>query len=321
MNKTKAIAMGTVGLVGLVLGGSPAYALDCRNIELISAWGAGGGTDTFLRQIAEPLSDILETPVKVINIEGAMGEVARQELVSRPADGCSLVSIDPDTLTTEIQGQTEISIIEDMIPVFRGHVDIGLLHAKGDGEIKSWEDLVAWAKEHPGELNMGGTGAVGADRTAIETTLAEAGVIEFNYIPYDSAGAMHADLLGGRLHGMYDEMSSVGAMVEAGQIEPLIVINDKRLEVLPEVPAAGELGYEVAPSNWRGLAAKAGTPGDVMTDLSNALLEASEAESYKEYESSRLLDLKADGKLGTEAFQEVIAEEYKTKQETLAKQQ
>jgi tripartite-type tricarboxylate transporter receptor subunit TctC len=315
--KRAAILKSALVINALMWAAQPASALDCRNVELISAWGVGGGTDTFLRTLAEPLSQELGVPVKVINIEGAMGEVARQELMSRPADGCSLVSVDPDVLTTELEGQTEVSLITDLKPVFRGHVDIGIIHGKA-GDFDSWDALIKWASENPAKLNAGGTGAAGLDRTAIEITLREAGVEEFNYVPYNKAAEMHADLLGGRLHAMYDELSSVGGMVEAGQITPLIVINDKRLDVLPDTPAAGELGYVVAPSNWRGLAVQAEVADEIVAELSAVLMKATEAPSYREYESKRLLDLKADGKLGADDFKKAVAEEYELKKQKLS---
>jgi putative tricarboxylic transport membrane protein len=313
MRTTKALK--SAAIVGaLIWAAQPASALDCRNVELISAWGAGGGTDTFLRMVAEPLSEELGIPVKVINIEGSMGEVARRELMSRPADGCSLVSVDPDVLTTEIEGQTEISLITHLTPVFRGHVDIGIIHGKA-GEFDSWDELVTWAKENSGNLNAGGTGAVGLDRTALEITLSEAGVEDFNYVPYNAAGEMHADLLGGRLHAMYEELGPIGGMVEAGQVKPLIVINDKRLDVLPDTPAAGELGYTIAPSNWRGIAVQAEVPDEIVQQLSAALMKATEDPKYREYERQRLLDLKPDGKLGADDFKRAVIEEYELKKQ------
>lgn len=318
--KTKMVltlgALATAASLGIA---GQASALDCRNLELISAWGAGGGTDTFLRKIAEPLSTELGFPVKVLNVEGSMGEVARQELVSRPADGCTLVSVDPDTITTAVEGTTEIDLQEELTPVFRGHVDIGFIHGR-EGEFASWDELVKWANENPGQLKIGGTGAVGADRTAIETTLEGAGITDFVYVPYNSAGEMHADLLGGRLHGMYDEMGSVMAMVEGEKIEPLIVINEDRINNFPDVPAAGELGYEVAPSNWRGLAAHADTPPETVQELSDALMAASKDEEYASYEHERLLDLKTDGKLGAADFAEAVAQETGMKKEAQAQQ-
>lgn len=309
MSKASAAAIAVAASLGMA---GQARALDCQNLELISAWGAGGGTDTFLRKIAEPLGKELGIPVKVLNIEGSMGEVARQQLVSRPADGCTLVSVDPDTITTAVEGTTEIDLEEELVPVFRGHVDIGFIHGR-EGEFASWDGLVTWANENPGKLKVGGTGAVGSDRTAIETTLEGAGIADFIYVPYNSAGEMHADLLGGRLHGMYDEMGSVMAMVEGGKIAPLIVINETPIENFPDVPAAGELGYAVAPSNWRGLAAHADTPPETVQELSDALMAASKDEGYAAYERERLLDLKADGKVGAEGFAEAVRKETELK--------
>jgi hypothetical protein len=61
------------------------------------------------------------------------------------------------------------------------------------------------------------------------------------------------------------------------------------------------------------VAAKADTPKDIVGELSAAFLKAAEAPSYKEYEHGKLLDLKADGKLGSEDFRAVIAQEYELK--------
>ena len=91
---------------------------------------------------------------------------------------------------------------------------------------------------------------------------------------------------------------------------PLIVVNDARLATLPGVPAAGELGYRLSPSVWRGIAVKAGTPPEVVAELSAAMMKASESESYKKYESERFLDLVKNGKLGHQAFKQLVAKEY-----------
>lgn len=305
-----AFALVTATAIGMA---GQARALDCQNIEMISAWGAGGGTDTFLRMIAKPFGDELGIPVKVLNIEGSMGEIARQELLSRPADGCALVSVDPDVITTTIEGTTEIDLIDDLAPVFRGHVDIGFIHGL-KGEFASWDDLVAWGLENPGKLRLGGTGAVGSDRVSIEMALKDAGIDDFIYVPYNTAGEMHADLLGARLHGMYDEMGSVVSLVEGDRIEPLLLIDDSRIEQFPDVPAAGELGYQPAPSNWRGLAAHGDTPAELVQELSDALMAASEDETYAAYERERFLDLKADGKIGAADFVEAIRLETEMKQ-------
>lgn len=317
ISRTFVVALGS--LLGVTISSVSAHALDCRNLEAIVVWGAGGGTDVFMRELATPLSNVLGIPVKVLNITGAAGENGRQELVGRPADGCTVINVEPDTMTTEILGQTKLSLMKDLVPVFRAHVDIGVLHSRA-GEFENWDELVAWAKANPGELNMGGVGTVGSDRGGIEITLKAAGVEDFNYIPYDSTSTMFADLLGGRLHGMYDEMGSVGGMVDAGQITPLIVISEERLALLPEVPAAGELGYPIAMSNWRGLAVKADTPPETIAELSAAMMEASMTDEYRAYESERALDLVENGRLDHKAFKELVEKEYADMKERLAPQ-
>jgi len=298
-------------LIGLLLTAltTPAHALDCDRMELISGWGAGGGTDRFLRNLAPALSEVVGVPIKVLNITGAMADIARQETMSRPADGCTLVAVTNDAVTADVEGIAQVSIVTDLVPLHRAHMDVGLIHVRPDGPFASWQELVEWAKANPGKLNMGGTG-VGFDELANSTPLNSAGVADYNYIPYDAAGTMHADLMGGRLHGMMDEISVIKGMIDAGQIKPVLVLAHERLEVLPDVPSAGELGLEVPASLWRGAAVKMGTPLEIIEELSEKLMEAAAKPSYAQFEADQMLDVAPGGKIAWRPFTKAVAIEY-----------
>jgi len=314
-NATAALAV--AGLLGAA-DGARAADYPCDSVEWIVGWGAGGGSDTFARSIAPGVSDALGVPVQVINMPGASSIVAMQEVLAREADGCTLFSVTPDQITNELTGLTELSW-QELTPVYRAHVDVGMLHAAADGELDSWDGVVEWAKANPGELLLGGTGAASFDEIVTDILMGSVG-LDYRYIPYESASDMHADLLGGRLHVIYDEVSVMAPMIEAEQVHPLLVIAEERLERYPDVPAAGELGYQVPPSLWRGVAVKEGTSDEVVAMLEAAFRQAAGTEKYQAFEEERLLNL-YPGELGAEAFAELFAREHEMYGEVIEESQ
>lgn len=305
------IASGGLLFLGLVVGfDATAQDFKCRNVEMVVGWGAGGGTDRYMRVVAMHLQEVIGVPVKVINMTGAMSEIAYREVLSRPADGCTLTNMNNEIVMRDASRESDISVFTNIHPIHRGHVDIGMIHAKGGGRFKTWDEMIAWAKANPGKLKMGGTGAGGLDEASVRVPLASVGITDFVYVPYDSGGEMHADLLGGRLDAMYEEVSVIKPMVDAGQVLPLIVLGEKRVALLPNVPAAGELGIDVAPGTYRGVAVKRGTPLEIVDMLSDKLMEASNKPAFKKWESERLLDLVPGGKLAWKEWSREIALEY-----------
>ena len=302
----------TVLLAGLAILGwaMPASAGEypCKSVEWIVGWGAGGGSDRFARSIAPGVSENLGVPVKVINMKGASSILAQQETINRPADGCTIFSITPDQITNELTGLTDLSTLGTLTPVMRAHVDIGMLHAKKGGKFASWKAVVDYAKNNDGKLLIGGTGAASFDEIVANVVMQSADAT-FRYIPYESASDMHADLLGGRLDVIYDEVSVMTGMIDAGQVDPLITLAPKRLSKYPDVPSAQELGYQVPPSLWRGASVKKGTPKEIVSMLEAAYMKAANTDAYKEFEKGRSLDL-FPGRLGSDDFAKVIADEY-----------
>jgi len=310
MSRIKYALVGAVALGSWLVAVAPvahaAGKLDCRNIEYIVGWGAGGGSDTFARSIVPSAGDNLGIPIKVINMPGASSIKAMQEVLSRPADGCTLFGITTDQITNEATGLTKLSY-RDLTPIIRAHVDVGMFHAKAGGPIKSWNDVVAYAKANPGKLLVGGTGAASFDEI-VSTILLDGAGLKFRYIPYESASDMHADLLGGRLQIMYDEVSVMSPMIKAGQVKPVLVFAEKRLAQFPDVPAAGEEGYPVPPAIWRGVAVKKGVPAGVVKTLETAFLKAAKSPKYQEFVKARKLDL-FPGLLGSKEFLPVLKRE------------
>lgn len=277
-----------------------------RNIEFIVGWGAGGGTDLFARTIAKPLEKILGTNINVVNMPGASSAEAMSYIQEQPADGYTLFAVTSDIITNYALNRSPYGP-EDIIPILRAHVDVGMLHVAKESQFKTWEDLVAYCKEHPNEISVGGVGAASFDEIVVNIIFNNAGV-KINFVPFEEAGQMHASLLGGHIDVMYEEPGPAISLIENGDVRPLITTAEERLEKFPDVPSVTEFDYPVPPAIWRGVVVKKGTPPEIVETLEAAFKKAHESEEYKAYEKQRMLNL-LPGYLGSKDFYEVMNRE------------
>lgn len=278
-----------------------------RTIQYIVGWGAGGGSDVFGRVITIPVKNKLGVPVIVVNMPGASSATATNYVMDQPADGYTVFGITSDIMSNIFLDRTKYTQ-KDLTPIIRAHVDIGMIQIGPHSPFKTWEALVKHAKENPGKQTWGGTGAGSYDEVAT-AVLRNAAGINVKYVPFESASEMHAALLGGHIHAMYEEAGPVIAMIEAGKTQPVIVIAEKRLERFPNVPCAKELGYAIPPLQWRGVAVKKGTPQTIVEILEKAFTEAIKSPEYQDFEKKRFLNL-YPGFLGSKDFAVDLDREY-----------
>lgn len=282
-----------------------AAELDCRSVEFVVPTGAGGGTDLMARSLAQGFEEASGISAQVVNVSGGSGIVGKQEVLSRPANGCSLLAITLDYVIFEANG-VEAASLADMAPVYRAHADVGFLHAGTEGSIGSWDDARAKA-EADGPLLIGGTGSGSFDEAAIDIMLKDADV-DFRYVPYDNPGEMHADLIGGRLDLMYEESGVAAPLIDGNKITPVVVAYTERVDIYPDVPTVEEAGLSVSPPIWRGVAVHGDTSADIVTVLEGHMAAAAKTQAYIDFAKQRGLDI-IDGALMSEAFAESIAEQ------------
>lgn len=299
---------------GLTVPGQLSAAeLDCRSVEFVVPTGAGGGTDVMARSLALGFEKASGLPTQVINVSGGNGIVGKEEVQGRPADGCSLLAITLDYVIFEASGIKAASLAS-VTPVYRAHADLGFLHAGTGGNIKSWNDARTKAQSE-GSILIGGLGTGSFDQAAIDIMLKDAG-IDYRYVPYNNPGEMHADLIGGRLDLMYEEMGVAAPLIEGNKITPVVVAYEERIAAYPDVPTAKEVGLTVSPPIWRGVAVHENTPADVVAVLEQFMSEAAKTEAYVEFAKQRGLDI-IDGALMSEAFAESIEKQRVLFTETL----
>ncbi|MFO8089989.1 MAG: tripartite tricarboxylate transporter substrate binding protein [Desulfatiglandaceae bacterium] len=290
-----------------------------QKIEWNLWYGPGGGTDVFSRTIGIPARKMLPAPLVIINIPGAAGANGMIYTMDQPADGYTITSIGNDLPINDVLQRAKYEGkplgIEDFEPIIRCQYDTATIQvstakSKSKGTpFKDIQEFIEYAKAHPGEVSIGGTGSAGFDEVAVNVFMQEAG-IECNYIPYDSAGKMHAQVLGGHIDAMFEEFGPTVSLLEQGSLKALIVFKEDRVQKEPfaDIPAAPELGYDVTLGRWRGIGCKVGTPPERIEYLHQVFKEAMEASTYKTMEKSRLLDLRP-GYMGPAELKEAIKKE------------
>lgn len=282
-----------------------------KTLQMIVGWGAGGGTDVFARAIAQPASEKMGQTINVVNMKGASGALSGDYVVSQPADGYTIWAEGSNYSINVALGKTPHGL-DQYIPIARIQYDTGSLQVGENSKFNTIEDLVAYAKEHPGEITVGGTGAAGFDEVIIAKFEKAAG-IDLKYVPFESAGDMHTAVLGGHIDAEYEEFGPTVKLIDAGSIKVLLAFTENKLEQYQDVPISKEKGWDVTDGMWRGLFVKAGTPQEIVDYLREVFSESKDAESYKEIEAVNLLNLRP-GYMDSEEFTTFIQddiEEYK----------
>ena len=285
-----------------------------RDIEIYVGHGAGGGTDTFARKMAELMEPILGVNINVVNKEGAGGVIAKEAAANQPADGYTLVAISSFPVSTALG--TNPAGLDVLTPIARVQADTYTIMTKPD-QFASLEDFLAFAEENPGEIRIGGvsTGSMDEINTA---RFIDATGLDMTYVPFDGTGDATAALLGGHIDAMLEEIGPMIDYVESGEIEPILVFAEERLDDFPDVPTTVENGWELTQGVERGMAVHVDVPDAIKEKLEAAMKEAYDSEEYKEYEKQAYLHLR-EGWLGSEEYRAKLEEDIELYREAAEK--
>ncbi len=318
-NKKHCIHMSLVLLLSLLTAFSvqaadkPAGYPD-RPIEVVVQYGAGGGSDIFVRNLMTPATKLLGVPINVTNMTGGAGVKASKYVLGQPADGYTIYNFSPEQLINTALGRENYS--EEFAPLVQVQQDISIFYVNPENKnFQTVQELIAYAKANPGKVQFTGTTPTSPDEIII-MRFAKAAGIDIKYVPYDKAPQTHAAVLGGHLDVLHEEPGVILPLIEAGKLKPIIVFNDKRLSKFPDVPCSVELGIDITTGRWRGLAVKKGTPQPIIDYLAAELKKAYEDPMFTSYQATSLLDQRPGWKDPAE-FGKFWDEEYKAYKDIL----
>jgi tripartite-type tricarboxylate transporter receptor subunit TctC len=238
-----------------------------RPIRLIVPVAPGGSSDGMARILGQKLTDSWGQQVLVDNRPGA-SEIIGTDLVAKGIpDGQTLVlvslrfSVNPSLLKLPYDS------IKDFEPVSMTAAVGNVLVVNVKSPITSVKDLIALAKQKPGELVFASSGLGGAPHLIGEFFALTTGV-KMTHVAYKGGGPAVSDLLGGNVAMSFASMTSSLQFIKAGRLRPLAVSSKERSAQLPDVPTMAEAGVpNIVVRDWQGVLAPHGTPKPIADKL------------------------------------------------------
>ncbi len=236
-----------ISLTVLAVGAAHAQSLSDRPVRMIVPFAAGGANDLIARALQRPLGEALGATVVVQNMPGGSTKIAITELTRSAPDGHTLMLAGHAALLGyyysggifENKFWNELSILGQT-----GQMPYGMLETRVDSPFKTWQDVVAFGKQNPGKLSVGGP-AQGGMMNLIVLETARAAGIDVTYIPYRGGGPSGMAMLAGEVSYRVAQPPEVFPNVSAGKTRALAVAAPNRIAEMPDVPTVKELGMNV----------------------------------------------------------------------------
>lgn len=273
-----------LGVALLVLGSAAlAESYPARPIRMVSPYPPGGPVDTFGRLVSGKAAESMKQPFVFENRPGASGLIAGEHVAKAAPDGYTLLVSVPSLFTIVPHMIDNAGArIEGLVPVSQFAVSPLLLVVHPSVPAANVKELVALLKSPAGHLPYASAGNGTLPHLAMELLLASVDGRAV-HVPYKGSGPAVADLVGGQVKAMLDNMSSSLPNARNGRLRALAVTSKARFSGAPEIPTlaeAGIEGYEV--TNWFGVFAPAGTPKEVVTLLNAEFAKAAFAPEVQE---------------------------------------
>ncbi|MEW5420948.1 tripartite tricarboxylate transporter substrate binding protein [Amorphus sp. 3PC139-8] len=255
----------------IAISAGPAFAeWPEKPIELLVAYGAGGGTDVTARTLQPLLEKELGQSIVVVNRPGAAGEVGHAALADADTDGYTIGIVNlPPMLTIPITKDAAFKP-EQIVPVAGLVRDPSAISVPGNSPFNSLKDLIDYAKANPGAVTIGTTG-VGTDDHLAMRYLAKATGAEFTHVPFASAGAARTAVMGGHVSAAALNLGEAMPNAQEGKVKILAQFGPETSPLAPDVPTAQSLGYDVTMLSERGVGVPAGTDPEIVAKLAAAI--------------------------------------------------
>ncbi|MDH3314831.1 MAG: tripartite tricarboxylate transporter substrate binding protein [Betaproteobacteria bacterium] len=264
------IAVSTLLTLPSVVSAADVYPT--KPLRIIVATSPGGSNDFVARMIGAKLSERFGKHVVVFNRPGGGGVIGYELGAQANPDGYTLVLASASYAALPATHKMPYDPIKAFVPIAKLGTGPFLLIVNSSVPARSVKELIALAKQRPGELNMASGNIGTAPHLGTELFLRLTG-IDVKVIPFKGGGPALINILGGHSDASFSNIIQAMPHIKSGRLRALGTGGSKRSVVLPDVPtvadAAGLPGYENA--NWWSFLAPAGTPAPIVGRLANEL--------------------------------------------------
>lgn len=249
-----------------------AQAYPSKSIRLVVPFPPGGAVDFYARAVQPALAEALGQPVVIDNKAGASGMLGAGIVAQAAPDGYTLLlgNIASLAINVGIYDKMPYDPRKDFTHIVRT-VDVNyVLVVHPSLTVKTFSELVQYAKANPGKLSYGSAGSGSLPHLGTELLKAQAG-IDLVHVPYKGGGPMVTDALGGQIQVVLGDQANLMPHVQTGRLRALAVATTKRsanAASIPTIAESGLPGYDA--TAWQGLVGPAGMNAEVVKKINEA---------------------------------------------------
>jgi tripartite-type tricarboxylate transporter receptor subunit TctC len=275
-------------------------------VRWLVGYPPGGSTDIVSRLIGQYLSEHMGQQFVIENKPGAGNNLATEMATKADPDGYTVFLVNPaNAINATLYKNLTFNFIRDMAPV-AGFIRVpNVMEVNPNVPAKTVAEFISYAKANAGKVNMASAGVGTSTHLSGALFMMMTGT-ELVHVPYRGAAPALADLLGGQVQVLFDNLPSSIGHIKGGRLRPLAVTTAKRSDALPDVPTVAETVSGFEASVFYGLAVPKGTPRPVIDKLNKAINAALADPAMK----AKLAELGGAPISGTpEDFGKIIADE------------
>ena len=283
MPKRRSLLLGAASLLLALTAPVAADDYPSRPVRLIIPFPPGGSNDVVGRVIAQHLGEGLGKQIIVDNRGGAGGVIGTDAAAKAAPDGYTIAVISLAHAVNPWLYKLPYDPIKGFTPVGVMAKGPNVLSVNPDFPVKSVKELVALAKQKPGDIQYASAGVGSFQHLGAELFKLQAGV-DMLHIPFKGGGPAMVDVMGGHTKVIFSSLVQTTPHIKSGKLRPLGVGGTQRSAVLPDVPTIAEAGVPgYAAENWWGLVVPAGTPAPIVARLHKELTAAQNNPEVKKY--------------------------------------
>jgi tripartite-type tricarboxylate transporter receptor subunit TctC len=263
------------GVILLMVYGPVAWAqtYPTKPIRVIVPFPAGESIDATARLIAQPWMAMLGQQMVIDNRGGAGGTIGTELAAKAPPDGYTISygNLGPLSIGPNLYQKLGYDLFRDLAPVSQATSLPFVLFGSTTLPPNTAQELVAYAKARPGQLNFGSTGVGSGLHLMGELFKLTAGV-DIVHVPFKGVAQAVPDMMAGRLQLAFNTIPAFLPHVKAGRLKAFVITAPKRSPLLPQVPACTEVGLPGLDSNaWHAVVTPAKTPKEIIRKLQQTL--------------------------------------------------
>ena len=248
-----------------------------KPVEMTVMFGAGSAADVTARYLADGMAKNLGVPVPVVNRTGGGGAIGYNHVKRQKSDGHSIIWNSNSISTNYHSGILQFDYTA-FDPVARVSLETPVIVVRADASWKTLKEFVQYAKDNPGKVRVGNSGA-GSHTHFASSALFITGGAKVIDVPFGEGQAV-VNLLGSRVEAVVQLPAAVVPHIKSGDLRVLAVLGSKRDPIFPDTPTAQELGYPVALDMWRGIAVPHGVHRSIIAKLQESIRRTVESPAF-----------------------------------------